>query len=222
MEMWKMVGLFGTPQPATFANTFNSQVTPAGTQQTFANANLGAADGGRIMLLLMTLTHTTAGTAIGTVTLGGVTMTLQASRNAGGASTTHSRIYSAPVPTGTTGDLVINHDSIAGGSRHIIVSLIRTTNLLSQSATATDAASSTTNQTITASVTSQDNGLIVGVSNILGTEASNLSNLATVYAPGTGPGVFRTYGNDFANGINRSVSVDIQLGDGSCVIAAFR
>lgn len=99
-------------RPSAAASSFSLTYTDTGSNfassssYTFSTKSFGAADAGRIMVLGIGRTDGTAGDSIGTVTIGGVAATQRVS-----AATTgnygRAWIYTAPVPTGTTGDVVV-------------------------------------------------------------------------------------------------------------------
>lgn len=81
---------------------------------TFTDMDFGAADAARY--IIAAIAWRSAGTAndIDTVTIGGVTATLiQEARNTGGGNLSACDLYIAPVPSGTSGDVVISTTTAA-------------------------------------------------------------------------------------------------------------
>ena len=86
----------------------------------FAGVALGSADSDRLIVaIVQSLTATATGVATG-VTIGGVTATSRAAVKHSATSAPFVSIWTAPVPTGTTGDVVVSF----GGTRYdVAVSL---------------------------------------------------------------------------------------------------
>jgi hypothetical protein len=101
-------GRFGvaTPVSNTFL-TFDGQDTAAATVHTYSGTTFGAADGTRRIVLLV---HWSAAVNISSVTIGGVTATAHTTR-ASGTANDSVQIFSALVPTGTSGNIVITFAS---------------------------------------------------------------------------------------------------------------
>lgn len=95
------------------------------------------------------------GGAISGVTIGGVTAALQEQRDDGGASPTSVSIWSAKVPLGTSGDVVISF----GGSEQALITVFLYNMLYARSATATDTGEGSTST----SIDIEEGGAAIGI-----------------------------------------------------------
>jgi len=87
----------------------------------------GEAASNRYMLLCLAAQSSTSGRTINSITIGGVTATLVISVDGGSTGTSIAALYIALVPTGTTGDVVLQ---FSGGMTRLGFTLIRMTNVL--------------------------------------------------------------------------------------------
>lgn len=98
--------IFGPPVDLTYLQSVTSSTD--GTSWTFSSQNLGAASPTRTIVLLIQTISTATSSNVASVTVGGVSMTLQSNGLFNGsANDVRSSIWHGLVPTGTTGDVVV-------------------------------------------------------------------------------------------------------------------
>jgi len=140
--------------------------TDAGTDSsnsssyTFSNMNLGTADVDRYIVVGAVVRSGSSSAYANSVSVGGVTATrVQYDRNGASGFLTESSLWIAPLPSGTSADVVLNLNNgavRAGISVHAVYDIASTTPL----ATGGDVNSATLNSTVSV----PENGIVIAVS----------------------------------------------------------
>ncbi len=143
-----------------FSHTDSPAVQTDSTTFTFSSAALGAANAGRTIIVSVSATDVTSKT-ISSVTVGGVSATQRAFLSAALTNEHIVAIYTAEVPTGTTGDVVVTFSGATDGCG---VALYRMVNHLSSVPDATDTASAT-DSTVELTMAPTVGGVTVAVGN---------------------------------------------------------
>jgi hypothetical protein len=99
---------------------------------TFAGQSFGATSADRRIIVAVGGGHGSGNLSLSTVTIGGVSATIHVSTdNNGNTRNGHAAVASAPIPTGTSGDIVVEYATDALNMQECVISVYRATNLTS-------------------------------------------------------------------------------------------
>lgn len=193
--------------------------------KTYSSVDLGAADTNRYIIIVGQFGSNDGSDSLSSASIGGVAATMGASNGYGGSGEDgFQRIFWAKVPTGTTGDVVLNFtsDAIDGmiGVYRVVANEI--------SVFDTDSQAETTNDPVNMSVDVEAGGFIIGSLNMKDSTSpggtwSIDGNASTNYQTlvGNGSATFGSAGlRNFASGAS-AVSVSCDRSDTTNNMAAF-
>lgn len=153
-------GMIITPvanaDPATVAFITSAISASDLTTYTFSSVSLGTADANRIIIVNIAACAASSGRTISSVTVAGITATQQVFQSAFSTASAESAIYTAAVPTGTTGNIVVTWSA---GMLRCGIGVYGSNTMMSATATATG--SSTANPA-NASINVSAGGFVVG------------------------------------------------------------
>ncbi len=180
-------------QPASVSNTANAVSSSDLTTYTFAAQALGAADGTRQILVCVAGQRLSSPSAVSSVTVGGITATKLVEQTTGNANDHSCSIWIAPVPTGTTGDVVVTFNT---GHLRCAVSVWRAVN---SAATAAATASATNSSTaVSTTIDVPAGGFAVAVAFDNGNTTYTWSGLTEAYDATADGNAFSSAGDNFA------------------------
>lgn len=168
LNMTQLIGFGaggGDPAYVDYIATYKS--SSDSTAYTFASSDIGAVGGNRHVIVAIASTSSSAGRTVASVSVAGVTATeIKTHIVEPGANTSIASIWSANVPTGTSGDIVVTHSA---GMARCGVSVYAARNLKNNSAVAS--ASDDQKTALTLSLTGTAEGFCIGVVNNSGSKA---------------------------------------------------
>lgn len=129
------------------------------TTYTFSSQSFGAAATDRIVTVTIGARNNVSRT-ISSVTIGGVSATANVTAINTGSGADVAAIYSAAVPTGTTGDVVV---TFSGSMQRCVVGIYRTVGSSGVAASDTDTDLTLTSQALTATIDVPAGGSAIGV-----------------------------------------------------------
>lgn len=156
----KLLGSLSEGPAAT--STYVTYVSNSANQTTytFTGTSIGTASSDRYVIVAFGASDGTAGRTDSSVTIGGISATKLAGAYFSGATTRMAAIYMAPVPTGTTADIVVTY---SGQVSRMGMSVFSATGI--QSTTPRDSFTAQGNASGTlwsTSLTGPNNGFIIG------------------------------------------------------------
>ena len=97
--------------PITKSATANAVDTGTATNYTFSSQAIGTADAARVVVVCVSGYSSTQDNTISSLTIGGVSAALVVNAGVGDSAEFMNEIWAAVVPTGTTGDVVVNNNN---------------------------------------------------------------------------------------------------------------
>ncbi len=181
-------------KPASVTNVAHDTQNTALTTYTFSSLSLGAADATRRIVVAIAGQRLGSPAAVSSVTIAGISASLVASRQTGNGNDHTVEIWSAAVPTGASGNVVVTFNT---GHLRCSVSVFR---LLDAAATA-HATSSATNSSaaVSASIDIPAGGVAIAAAYNNGNTTYTWTNLTErTDQGGSGVNTFSTACDDFA------------------------
>ncbi len=155
-----LVPRFCPRQPTVLASLTDQEVDATDlTTYTFSTKSFGTATSDRIVVVGIAARSSTGSITISSVTIGGVSATVRASAINAGSGTEFASIYTASVPTGVTGDVVI---VFSGGMQRCAVMIYRMVGASSAVPNDSQTDTTLTGQVLSVSMNCPANGVIIG------------------------------------------------------------
>lgn len=154
------IGLMGGATPATISFESYSHVVDTGNTHTHSGLSFGPARADRFLIISLTYNANNI-TTLSNVTIGGVAATIIVKAYRTTPTSVSSEIWGAPVPTGTSGSVVLTVNT-SGNLWNSSVGLYAATDLLSTTATTTTGGNDTSSLgTLSMSIPVQSGGIVV-------------------------------------------------------------
>jgi hypothetical protein len=146
--------------------------TSNSTTYTFSAASLGPAFVGRHVFVVVYSYQTSSGRTISSVTIGGNSATVQASKSTGASTTGIVAIYSARVDSGDTGNIVVTH---SGGMECCGVSVYAVGNVNALSITPYDGALVTATNSWATTLSLRNGDVCIFANRVATAQAGNIT-----------------------------------------------
>lgn len=177
LAMTQLIGFGTVAPPATVTYQSHSETSSGTTTRTFATQGIGGASSDRYVIVGVGARWTSGTPTINSMTIGGISATAISNQRVGSGTTlVGAALFIAPVPTGTTADIVVVFSASPVSGPYIVT--WSATGLLS--ATATSSVMSNANPGTSGSFSVQEGGVIVAYATFIGNSAGQSTTWANL------------------------------------------